>query len=958
MVSNRCPLFPLGLLLALAVVVSGLGCPKATPPNPPNQGGMKVVPLDDATPVNAGPVNAGPPAQGVPPDPVAQANPGPRTPDGSKGAGAADADPMPPRPVPSSGGKRYALLVAVQQYDSPDLDDLSFTEADAEDLAKVLRDGGYRPENVVLMTKTRGDKDPSVLPTAERIRAELNELVKRCGPDDLVLVGLTGHGIQPKNGKQLFCGYKAKLDDAKTLLPIDEVYQTIGTSAAGMKLLLVDACRNDPGGKGRDRPVRGDGDYASVTSGTPPTGVIALYSCSEGERSWEPPELKHGLFFHFLIEGLKGKADFYNDGKITWPGMVGYLDRSVNSYAETRLRKRQRPHFKGDTNVQIPLVVWPRESVPADRATVNAPPLNPLDLVNEDFRKVSGGLPPGWKGNFFSVEKDKSGRRCLESTAKEGVHYLSLPEMDLRGDFFVECEFLLDGYPEYQKEDQHRLIVELETPDGTRIPIVVDHEGIVTIKNGQPRAAAEYKPFQITRFRLVREKNTYRVSLNDADARGTPLEYAGDFKTVRFGLVAGVPEYHTLKTTSKIYSIHVGRLAPDKDTAMGPAKDEVTVLLNEDFGQASLGGPPKGWDGTAFSVEKDKNGRRCLEVVAKEGTHFVQLPRLGLRGDFFVECEVLLDGYRDYEKEDQHRLLLELESRDGNRLPVVVSHEGDVTIHRDGQPRRPPNFKPFQVTRVRLVREGTVYRVSLGDDDPTGRTLNYTGDFETIRLGLVAGVPVYHTLNTTSKIYSVKVGLLKGAANPAGPVAAAAGIREDFRKAKVGGLPDGWSLSPAALLTVQKSGERPALEINGMGPGTDAVTLPAVSLKGDFFCDCEFEIASKDALVIVQFEGAARNVVLLQVKGDGKMSMQNRFPGDAGKAWNATPKTNLLRLERKGGAYRVKINDQDVGSLPDTVAPGELTAVKLGMSLKNKDDKTPRIYSVRVVPLDEPAKPE
>ena len=37
-----------------------------------------------------------------------------------------------------------------------------------------------------------------------------------------------------------------------------------------------------------------------------PEGIVALFSCSEREKSWESPELKHGVFFYYFLEGWRG----------------------------------------------------------------------------------------------------------------------------------------------------------------------------------------------------------------------------------------------------------------------------------------------------------------------------------------------------------------------------------------------------------------------------------------------------------------------------------------------------------------------------------------------------------------------------------------------------------------------------------------------------------------------------
>jgi hypothetical protein len=38
-----------------------------------------------------------------------------------------------------------------------------------------------------------------------------------------------------------------------------------------------------------------------------PSGVVA-FGCSEGQEAFEDDDLRHGVFFHYVLEGLRGKA--------------------------------------------------------------------------------------------------------------------------------------------------------------------------------------------------------------------------------------------------------------------------------------------------------------------------------------------------------------------------------------------------------------------------------------------------------------------------------------------------------------------------------------------------------------------------------------------------------------------------------------------------------------------------
>jgi hypothetical protein len=149
-------------------------------------------------------------------------------------------------PVPEPGEK-YALLVGVRTYDPNELRSLPYSESDVEELAKVLRAQGYRSENLVLMTQAAGARNPRFAPIEANIRKELALLLEDRTTADSVIVALAGHGVQfPNDQASYFCGSDARLSNKSTLISLDEIYQQLDRCGAGLKLLLVDACRNDP----------------------------------------------------------------------------------------------------------------------------------------------------------------------------------------------------------------------------------------------------------------------------------------------------------------------------------------------------------------------------------------------------------------------------------------------------------------------------------------------------------------------------------------------------------------------------------------------------------------------------------------------------------------------------------------------------------------------------------------
>jgi formylglycine-generating enzyme required for sulfatase activity len=250
-------------------------------------------------------------------------------------------------------GEKYALLVGVYKYaKTSELRDLQFPERDMEDLATVLRDGGYRPENLVLMTQTAGAKPGNFrfLPLAANIRKELKALLRDRIKADSVLVAFAGHGIQFRGSEEVyFCPADARPDDKATLISLDEVYQALAGCQAQLKLLLSDACRNDPVAVVSRRATV---DVQSVTRPQllkPPGGVAALFSCSEGELAFENDTLKHGVFFHFVIQGLRGEADFDKNQEVALQELAFFTTRRVLDFVRAEYDGvRQMPVLKGE----------------------------------------------------------------------------------------------------------------------------------------------------------------------------------------------------------------------------------------------------------------------------------------------------------------------------------------------------------------------------------------------------------------------------------------------------------------------------------------------------------------------------------------------------------------------------------------------------------------------------------
>ncbi|MDX1964200.1 MAG: SUMF1/EgtB/PvdO family nonheme iron enzyme [Pirellulales bacterium] len=253
-------------------------------------------------------------------------------------------------------GKKYAVLVGVEKYDASQLNRLNYTINDAEDLGLQLKSLGF---DVTVMTQNADDTrlHPT---TPEKIERVLTNRAKALDAADTLIFAFMGHGVQFAIDKEnmanaeetqelYFCPADAQLDDRSTLLSLEKVYTLMQECQAGRKLLLVDACRNDPQPKGKTRAKEVELEPVGRKIRTVPQGMLAFFSCSPGEKAQEYPEFidgrGHGAFTGHVLKYLRGEAgpDKYPQDELSLPEMVHYVQRETKDYVWNKDNADQIP---------------------------------------------------------------------------------------------------------------------------------------------------------------------------------------------------------------------------------------------------------------------------------------------------------------------------------------------------------------------------------------------------------------------------------------------------------------------------------------------------------------------------------------------------------------------------------------------------------------------------------------
>jgi tetratricopeptide (TPR) repeat protein len=245
-------------------------------------------------------------------------------------------------------GRRWALLVGVNDY--ANLEDLRYCAADMRDLEKHLVDAGFDKEQVFVVHS--GHADSKYQPFRSNIEKQLDMVLGFVEPDDLVLVAFSGHGVLV-DGQTYLCPTEADVDRPETLVAVDAVYQKLERCRASLKLLIVDACRNDPRPAGRRSATpKQDLERLGQSFQQPPEGIVLLASCAPGEISMESEEFGRGVFMNYLLDAFTGSADTDKDGRISLGEAAEYAGLKTKLYVARKYNDSQRPYLTGDTTIE------------------------------------------------------------------------------------------------------------------------------------------------------------------------------------------------------------------------------------------------------------------------------------------------------------------------------------------------------------------------------------------------------------------------------------------------------------------------------------------------------------------------------------------------------------------------------------------------------------------------------
>lgn len=270
--------------------------------------------------------------------------------------------------APDGKGRLWAVVIGVSNYKNLRTEEqLRFAHRDAEEFAAFLQSpsGGGFPSTQI---KVLLNEEASIA----AMRTALGTWLPRSAePNDVVYIFFAGHGIVEQSSD----GYLLASDSDPqnlyaTALPISELDRIVTERLhSRIAVVIADACHSGKIGLAS----RGTAEEVLINRyldemGKSGTGNFRLLASRADERSYEDTRWGggHGVFTHFLLEGLKGAGDRDKDGVVRAGELLDYLSQVVPEQT-TAL---QHPRAAGNLDARLPLAIVSKQANEASASSI------------------------------------------------------------------------------------------------------------------------------------------------------------------------------------------------------------------------------------------------------------------------------------------------------------------------------------------------------------------------------------------------------------------------------------------------------------------------------------------------------------------------------------------------------------------------------------------------------------
>ena len=216
--------------------------------------------------------------------------------------------------------QKVALVIGNSQYQNVQ-DSLKNPVNDAKAIAERFKELGF---------------DTEMLPNAnlDTMLEAINRARSKVDTNGTLVFYYAGHGVQ-LDGKNYLVPVDARMANPdrvqRETIQVKEVIDKFNDSSAAVRVLMLDACRNDPFPKAHRSGTRGLAREELQLN----KGMMVLYAASQGEVA-EDGAANHGTFTDALLRGL-------SQPNIKLPELMD----DVTTQVQQKTQNKQNPYYEG-----------------------------------------------------------------------------------------------------------------------------------------------------------------------------------------------------------------------------------------------------------------------------------------------------------------------------------------------------------------------------------------------------------------------------------------------------------------------------------------------------------------------------------------------------------------------------------------------------------------------------------
>jgi len=226
-----------------------------------------------------------------------------------------------------SQGNKWAVVIGIEKYDHEQ--DLTYAVDDAEAMGASLEALGFK---VLSLTDGKATRKQIL----DLLEVDLRKLVKQ--KEDQVVIYFSGHGVtHPEEGLSRI-GYIVPVEATRSRvydegIGMERLARYAKSLPAQQVLFLLDACYSGMAGtQEKSLPALSEQRLKRLLR---EPGKYIMVAGSGNQESLEGPEWRHGLFTHFLLNGLGPDklADLNGDQLVTVGELFEYVKPRVEDEA-------------------------------------------------------------------------------------------------------------------------------------------------------------------------------------------------------------------------------------------------------------------------------------------------------------------------------------------------------------------------------------------------------------------------------------------------------------------------------------------------------------------------------------------------------------------------------------------------------------------------------------------------